>query len=204
MGDNNKNTRDGTTLPDNPDNSTNNKNVRMNVRQIQQQLDVLQAEYEAMVVQLRDIKTADKKKRYAIQEKCDRHLYQLVHDMSAIQCTHEMIETILGLSKCYIKDHEELAHASRKGREKGLRSLLGWQFETASRGSHSMQIWLGKNYLHQLDRIIQQHEGNVWEELLGEVSETQSRHKQTKAPKCDKRPVRRKQASESPTVRNVA
>ena len=79
-----------------------------------------------------------------------------VRELAAIQCTQEEMASVLRCSVDTIKrrmgEDESFAEAIKGGKEGGKASLRRMQFKAAQNGSHTMLIWLGKQYLGQKDR----------------------------------------------------
>jgi len=49
----------------------------------------------------------------------------------------------------------------KKGMERGRASLRSFQFQLAKAGNPTMNIWLGKQYLGQSDRVQQEISGEL-------------------------------------------
>lgn len=79
-----------------------------------------------------------------------------VRELAAMQCTLEEIAAVLKCSRETIQDRKrtdpEFLQAIEEGKEGGKASLRRLQFKAAQKGSHTMLIWLGKQYLGQKDR----------------------------------------------------
>lgn len=80
--------------------------------------------------------------------------YQLVEDLSQIQCTQEEISQILDISSRTLQKDEEFLRIYKKGIESGRMSLRRMQYKSAMNGNVTMQIWLGKQYLNQMDKLV--------------------------------------------------
>lgn len=80
--------------------------------------------------------------------------YQLVEDLSQIQCTQEEISQILDISSRTLQKDEEFLRIYKKGIEFGRMSLRRMQYKSAMNGNVTMQIWLGKQYLNQMDKMV--------------------------------------------------
>lgn len=76
---------------------------------------------------------------------------QLIEDMAKIGCTAEEIATVTGIARSTV--YERFSDALEKGRAAGKESLRRAQFKTAIGGNAVMQIWLGKQYLGQTDKL---------------------------------------------------
>lgn len=85
-----------------------------------------------------------------------------------IQCTEEEISCVLAVSEdtvnrwCKKTYGETFAVVSKKYMSVGKSSLRRIQFKLAEK-SATMAIWLGKQYLNQTDKIIQQVEDETTE-----------------------------------------
>ena len=81
---------------------------------------------------------------------------QMVESLSRIMCTEEEICSIIEMSADTIHndDNNELFRtACEKGRLDGKASLRRLQYQSAQKGNVTMQIWLGKQYLGQAEKI---------------------------------------------------
>jgi hypothetical protein len=78
----------------------------------------------------------------------------LVRKLAQIQCTHAEIAATLDLSVDTLTRNEDFAEVYKRGADAGKKSLRRMQFESAAKGNATMQIWLGKQYLHQTDRNL--------------------------------------------------
>lgn len=84
---------------------------------------------------------------------------KLVKKLCEIQCTGEEIAGVLGVSYDTlvrrIKESEQggFAEYYKKNSQVGKASLRRLQWGSATKGSVPMQIWLGKQYLGQKDKI---------------------------------------------------
>lgn len=74
-----------------------------------------------------------------------------VYELAKLMCTHEEIAAVMGCHKDTIADR--FSELILKGREEGKISLRRAQMKNALNGNTSMQIWLGKQYLGQKDKI---------------------------------------------------
>jgi hypothetical protein len=171
-----------------PPKHVNPKATVIDVRAIEKKLKSLRKEYEQTREELRLMnKSIGVREKARKQTHCDKLLETLVFEMAGIASTDEMIEGILGLNKGQINDCKVLKTARQNGWNAGKQNLLSWQFDTARRGSHTMQIWLGKNYLNQVDKFINEVEGDVWESMLLEINANKQAKKEHashgKAPK---------------------
>ena len=78
----------------------------------------------------------------------------MVEKLAHIQCTHVEIASALGVSTDTLTRNKDFAEVYKRGAEGGRKSLRRMQFESASKGNVTMQIWLGKQYLDQTDHSI--------------------------------------------------
>lgn len=79
--------------------------------------------------------------------------YQTVEKLASIQCTQEEISNFLGISTRTLQKDEEFLRIYKKGLDNGKMSLRRWQYKKAQDGNVSMLIWLGKQYLGQMDKV---------------------------------------------------
>ena len=70
---------------------------------------------------------------------------------ASIGCKVEEMASLMGVSKHLL--HRRFATEIEKGRSKLKMSLRQWQLDAARKGNVVMQIWLGKQYLGQTDKI---------------------------------------------------
>jgi hypothetical protein len=78
--------------------------------------------------------------------------YETIEKMAAIFCTQEEIASILGIHPVVFEKNKRADEAFRRGRENGKASLKKVQWQKAMEGNIVMLIWLGKQYLGQVDR----------------------------------------------------
>ena len=78
---------------------------------------------------------------------------ELVEKLATIQCTQTEIAATLGVSVDTLARNKHFAEIYKRGSDGGRKSLRRMQFESASKGSIAMQIWLGKQYLGQSDHM---------------------------------------------------
>lgn len=80
-----------------------------------------------------------------------------VEELAGIQCTHEEIAAVIGVSRATVTDRlandPEFLAAYEKGRDEGKASLRRVQWRLALRGHPTMLVWLGKQYLQQRDKF---------------------------------------------------
>ena len=78
--------------------------------------------------------------------------------LASIQCTVEEICSIMEVSKdtfyTRLKEDEAFSDAYKKARDTGKCSLRRHQYVLAQKGNASMLIWLGKQYLGQVDTPV--------------------------------------------------
>lgn len=81
--------------------------------------------------------------------------YDLAERLARIHCTNEEIASCLGIGKSYwydlIKRDAKLSDTIEKARDEGRASLRRLQWQNATQGNVTMQIWLGKQILSQND-----------------------------------------------------
>jgi hypothetical protein len=87
--------------------------------------------------------------------------YELVGKLAEIQCTHEEIASILGISRQTLSKDEEFLYIYSSKKEAGRSSLRRMQWKTAESGNPTMQIWLGKQWLGQSDKQDVNHSGDI-------------------------------------------
>ena len=85
--------------------------------------------------------------------------------LGRINCTHEEIAAVLGMSvrtfRERLEENPELRHLLEKARDEGKASLRRVQWKAALAGDKTMMIWLGKNHLGQKDKQEVEHSGGV-------------------------------------------
>lgn len=87
----------------------------------------------------------------------------VIEALAKIQCTHEEIAAALGVRKdtLYAAHNEEAFYtALERGQEVGKASLRRTQFRLAQE-SATMAIWLGKQYLGQRDKPVEEEDNSV-------------------------------------------
>jgi hypothetical protein len=77
---------------------------------------------------------------------------ELIRKLAGIQCTHAEIAQVVGCSESHID--KKYGPQISDWREAGKASLRRKQWEKAMDGNITMLIWLGKQYLDQSDRTI--------------------------------------------------
>ena len=78
--------------------------------------------------------------------------YELVRKLANIQCTQEEIASVLGVSTRTLQRDEEFRRIYKEEMDSGKISLRRMQWRAADRGSNTMLVWLGKQYLGQRDK----------------------------------------------------
>lgn len=81
---------------------------------------------------------------------------ETVEKLASIMCTDEEIASVLGMSVDVLtneRNKEKFAESKLRGQSKGKMSLRRMQWATANKGNATMQIWLGKQYLDQSDKV---------------------------------------------------
>ena len=76
-----------------------------------------------------------------------------VQALASIFCTQDEIAAVLGVSVDTLRRRKDFASVYNTGRENAKQSLRRLQWKSAKDGSTGMQIWLGKQYLGQKERI---------------------------------------------------
>jgi len=88
--------------------------------------------------------------------KADEATLKIVKGLGNIQATGKECAAVLGVTEPtwlkFKKDHPSVEDAFRDGIGNGLASLRRRQFEAAQAGNATMLIWLGKQYLGQVDK----------------------------------------------------
>lgn len=79
--------------------------------------------------------------------------YALVEKLAHIHCTQEEIAEVLGVHRSTLLRNKRFCDIYKKGIQTGKISLRRMQWKTAESGNTGMQIWLGKQYLGQTDKI---------------------------------------------------
>ncbi|MGE0525884.1 MAG: hypothetical protein AB7G93_09560 [Bdellovibrionales bacterium] len=72
-----------------------------------------------------------------------------VRKLAALSCSYAEMAAVLGCNESTLT--RRFAQAIKEGREQGNVSLRRMQWESASKGNVTMQIWLGKQRLGQRD-----------------------------------------------------
>lgn len=96
--------------------------------------------------------------------------YALVEELARIQCTDVEIHTVLGISSNTFlsrkQNDKQLQEALARGRVDGKKSVRRKQYEVAMKGSVTMLIWLGKQWLGQLDEPLQENDNESLNNLI--------------------------------------
>lgn len=85
--------------------------------------------------------------------------WKIIENLCAIMCTGEEIASVLNVSydtlerRVREKYKTSFAEYIKKHSAKGRTSLRRMQYRTAESGNATMQIWLGKQYLGQSDKV---------------------------------------------------
>lgn len=82
----------------------------------------------------------------------------IVEEMAKISCTKQEIAGVLGFHENIFKHHQGLKDAYNRGHERMKTSLRRMQWKTAMKGNPIMQIFLGKQYLGQADKVETKNE----------------------------------------------
>ena len=73
-----------------------------------------------------------------------------VYRLAKMHCTMKEIASLIGCSVDTLE--RRFADIIEKGREDGKSALRAMQWKSAEKGSHNMQVWLGKHFLGQRDK----------------------------------------------------
>lgn len=126
-------------------------------------------EYEVSVSALRRHKAnhldvPEKERRSRGRPRIEFDLEQ-VERLGLLQCTDNEIAAFFGCSRDTIANRKasdaDFLDALEKGKDKGKISLRRAQWQSATNGNITMQIWLGKQYLGQADRIKSSMDANL-------------------------------------------
>ena len=82
-----------------------------------------------------------------------------VYKLAQHGCTVEEIADFFGCSRETI--HGRFSTELAKGKAELRIGLRNWQIAAAKKGNVVMQIWLGKNWLKQTDKIETEHSGEI-------------------------------------------
>jgi hypothetical protein len=86
--------------------------------------------------------------------------YNTVLKLASIFCTQEEIAAVLGCSVDTLQRDSEFCGVYKKGLETAKASLRRKQFALAEKNP-AMAIFLGKNYLGQVDKQDIEHSGDI-------------------------------------------
>lgn len=101
--------------------------------------------------------------------------YSLIEKLALVHCTQEEIASVLDISVRTLQRDKEFCRIYKRGLDEGRRSLRRFQFASAANGNVTMQIWLGKQYLGQKDKIedssnIEEHLNKIVEAIQKNVN----------------------------------
>ncbi len=82
-----------------------------------------------------------------------------VYSLAKLHCTNEEIAAFFGCSTDTIE--RRFAGQLAKGKAEGKLSLRRMQWRRAEKGSDTMLIFLGKQYLGQADKTETEHSGDI-------------------------------------------
>ena len=87
--------------------------------------------------------------------------YEMVSKLARMMCTMQEIASFLDLSVRKLEQDEEFIRVYKKNIDTGKISLRRSQMKLADAGNATMNIWLGKQYLWQTDKIEQKQEDKL-------------------------------------------
>ena len=93
--------------------------------------------------------------------------WDIVDNMLHAQCNGASIARLLGIhpdtlyNKCKEKYKVDFSAYAQQKKSEGQELLRAKQFDTAMSGNVTMQIWLGKQYLSQQDKVNLDHSGGL-------------------------------------------
>ena len=87
--------------------------------------------------------------------------YEMVSKLARMMCTMQEIASFLDLSVRKLEQDEEFIRVYKKNIDTGKISLRRSQMKLADAGNTTMNIWLGKQYLGQTDKIEQKQEDKL-------------------------------------------
>ena len=79
--------------------------------------------------------------------------YEMVSKLARMMCTMQEIASFLDLSVRKLEQDEEFIRVYKKNIDTGKISLRRSQMKLADAGNATMNIWLGKQYLGQTDKV---------------------------------------------------
>jgi len=103
--------------------------------------------------------------------------WELVGRLASLQCTQEEIAHGLKCSADILQRRapaevgETLTEYMKRHAQGGKISLRRWQWRAAEGGNITMLIWLGKQYLAQTDKMLEERMDHVNVKLEAEVKE---------------------------------
>lgn len=106
---------------------------------------------------------------------------KMLANLCRIQATAEECAGVLDCSVDTIdrrlkeEGHGGFADFFEKHSAEGRASLRRQQFKTAEAGNATMQIWLGKQWLGQTDKVVNEHTGKVQTEDVTPLDRIRSR-----------------------------
>lgn len=74
-----------------------------------------------------------------------------VRSLARIHCTYEEMGHVIGVHPDTL--HDRFSETINEARSGGKMSLRRWQFKKAKDGNVAMLIWLGKQFLNQMDKL---------------------------------------------------
>lgn len=93
----------------------------------------------------------------------DDDTFKQINGLARIQCTQREAAAVLGVHVDTFRDflhaHEKALEAWEDGGETGKASLRRHQYKSAENGNATMQIWLGKQWLDQKDKSLNEVTG---------------------------------------------
>lgn len=98
-----------------------------------------------------------------------------VERLAAIGCTNKEIAGLFGC--CDDTLVNRFSDVLKRGRQNLKMSLRRFQYRSAQKGSVPMQIWMGKQYLGQRDKVEVEHTADAekWERIAAELAEKYDR-----------------------------
>lgn len=99
----------------------------------------------------------------ATKLKADDETLKQINGLARIQCTQREAAAVLGVHRdtfsAFLGTHEKALEAWESGLEQGRASLRRHQYKAAENGNATMQIWLGKQWLDQKDKSLNEVTG---------------------------------------------
>ena len=100
----------------------------------------------------------------------DENMLKQVRALAGIHCTQREIALVLGLAERTIRKYKaerpEFLEAIEIGEAEGKSSLRKAQYQKAISGNATMQIWLGKQWLGQLDKPLPEEDKSAQYTLI--------------------------------------